>query len=591
MGFMRRSRRFAAVRTGRRASYREGLSFGALSFVLSASLSTVSSILSSRLYGVGVIGEYALAVGAVAYVRLMSTAKERPALIRELATLEPRVPRIGGLFFAVLTFSVVLTWLVSGLALGIVHFMLSGPVARPGLFLPLAVNVAGYALLGNTTDNLEVVAQGFRAGRMLFLCRVTDGLTFLLIAVPLGLTHGTVWGLIIASVGSQFIGVVHRAFRIRAFMRFRTPREELAAGFKTLPGLIRFGLKITPGALADGAANESGTWLVASFNPIGVVGAYGRAYLLVKQFVLVQYGNEMLFPTLLERRAKGDKAGHARAVVDSLRYVAMGVLLFAAAGGGIAPAIMRVFGAGFVKGANALAVLLVMPMLYMLSQMMRLALLAENRPWMWTILGIVRLVVTFGLGLVLAWKFGAVGAASALVIGLAIDVAVCIPILVPHLDIPFLKLWPLRQMLVIPVAYAAAFAGGRLIDIVLPWEVALFVGAAAGCAIYIAVLWLGRALNERDRQRYRDIRRRLSRRRSRLTGPIVVTARRYSEPLAGAGVIAPAFGLAAGISSLPSAPIFSSARRTSSLNGAAVHDELASKNGSTAVPVDRAPTA
>ena len=561
------------MRLGRRASYREGLSFGTLSFALTAIISLASSVLSSRIYGVDLIGEYALAVGAVSYVRLMSTARERPALVRELATLPPRSRRISGLFYAMLTFEVVLTWLVAGLALGIVHFLLSGPVARPTLFLPLAVNVAGYAVLGNTSENLEVVAQGFRAGRLLFWVRVTDGIVFLLIAVPLGLAHEAIWGLIAASVGSQVVGLVHRIVRIRSFMRLRASREELVAGFQTLPSLSRFGLKITPGALADGAANESGTWLVASFNPIAAVGGFGRAYLLVKQFVLVQYANEMLFPTLLERRARGDRAGHTRAIVDSLRYVTITLLLLAAVGGGVAPAIMRVFGPGFERGASALAVLLLMPALYMVSQMMRLALLAEDRPWMWTVLGVVRLIVTFAVGLVLAWKFGAVGAASALVIGLAVDVVVCVPILLPHLDAPFLKVWPLRELMVIPVAYAAGFAAAHFVNVSLLWPLGMFVGAAVGCLVYAAALWLGGGINDRDKQRYRDIRRQIANRRSPIGGPIVVTTRRYSEPI---------------VTSRPYIePVFTSVRRASGLaSGFALPPEGASHNGSKSVDVD-----
>ena len=57
--------------------------------------------------------------------------------------------------------------------------------------------------------------------------------------------------------------------------------------------LIRFGLKIAPGALADGASNESGTWLVALYDPIAVVGAFGRAYLIIKQVMVVRTDLEM----------------------------------------------------------------------------------------------------------------------------------------------------------------------------------------------------------------------------------------------------------------------------------------------------------
>ena len=87
-----RARLFGQLRPGHRASYREGASFGALTFVITILLSIGSSIATSRLYGIDVIGEYALAMGAVSAVRLLSTAKERPALVRELTQLEARHP-------------------------------------------------------------------------------------------------------------------------------------------------------------------------------------------------------------------------------------------------------------------------------------------------------------------------------------------------------------------------------------------------------------------------------------------------------------------------------------------------------------------
>jgi O-antigen/teichoic acid export membrane protein len=525
-------------------------------------------VLSSRIYGVNVIGQYALAVGLVAYVRLVSNAKERPALVRELATLAPRVPRISGLFFSTLTFSVALTWLTSGIALLATQFLLNGPVSQPGLFLPLAVNVAGYALFGNTSENLELVPQVFRAGRLLFVVRFTDGIVFLAIAVPLGLAHATVWGLIIASVGAQLFGMAHRAIRIRPFMRFGASRQVLADGFRTLPSVLRFGIKIVPGFLADGAANESATWLVASFNPIAAVGAFGRGYLVVKQLMVAGYVQEMLFPTLVERRATGDGRGHARALVDSLRYATVGLLLFAAAAGGAAHGIMRVFGPGFEKGADALSVLLLVPSLYMASQLMRIALVSDDRPWRTTIAGILRLVVTLSAAAVLAWKFGGLGAACGLVIGFVADLAFCSWIFLRHLDTPFFELWPLRQLLVIPVAYAAGFVSALVVDLSLAWPLGMFGGGALGCVVYAATLWLGGAFNERDKERYRDIRRKIAERRSPVPRPMVVTTRRYSEP-----IYRPAYDIG---------PLFAPGRR----NGSAVSDRGSSQNERVGVEAD-----
>ncbi len=500
-------------RPGRRASYREGASFGALTFCVSALVSVVSAVVNSRLYGLVVIGEYALAVAAVTAVRLISTTKERPALVRELATAAPQTPRVTGLVAATLTFSVTLTCAVSVLTLVVIHVLLAGPVSQPELFLPLLVNVAGYALIGNTGENLEVVLGAFRAGRPLFWVRLVDALAFLAIAVPLGIANGTVWGLIIASVGAQAVGLLHRTVRVRRFMRFSASKQVLRQGFQTLPDLVRFGLKVAPGALADGASNESGTWLVAAFSSIAAVGAYGRAYLLIKQVMAVNlYINEMLFPTLVERRANEDVAGFSRALVDSLRYTTYGLLALAVACGGVAEGIMRIFGPGFERGADALTILLFVPQLSAMSQIQRFALLSIDRPWLGSVSGLLRLAVTMVTGLVLTWKLGAVGAALGLVTGLLADIAFSGRIVAGHLEPSFRHLWPGREWFGMAVAGVAAFAVSRGLYLTLPFPISL-IGFAGGCVVFVSVLIFGGAIGERDRARYRDIRRRFSRRR------------------------------------------------------------------------------
>jgi O-antigen/teichoic acid export membrane protein len=544
-----------------------------VTFALSALLSVASSVANSRIYGVKVIGAYALAVGAVAIVRLMSNAKERPALARKIVLLEPRSPELSGLFYAMFAFSIVLTCVVAAIVVGVIELLLSGPVSEPSLFLPLTANIAGYALFGNACENIEFVPAVFRAGRLLFWVRVTDGLVFILIAVPLGLAYGTIWALIVASVGSQVFGLAHRLFRARRFMRFGTSRTQLAEGFRTLPGVIRFGLKIVPGALADGAANELGTWLVASFSSLRAVGAYGRAWLTIKQFTVVQTSQEMLFPTLVERRAHGDGEGHARAYVDSVRYAAIGLLLVAAAAGGVAHGIMRVFGPGFDRGTSALQVLLLVPALFMISQTMRVALVADDRPWTATLAGILRLIVTFAAGAFLAWRFGGLGAAIGLVLGFIADLAFCSRMFLPHLDTPFLELWPLRQLLVIPVAFPIAFAGALFTGQSLFWPLGMFAGFAVGCIAYAAVMLLGGGLNERDRQRYREIRQKITKRRSAPSGPVTATTRRYSEPIHSAEQLLE--------------PLFMRARRAASFPGASAVDlEAASHNGNSGLHPD-----
>ena len=501
---------------GRRSSYREGATFGALTFGLVAMLALIGSVANSRMYGVDVIGEYAIGMATVSAVRLISTAKERPALVRELTRLEPRHPRVTGLFVAMLAFSVALTVLVGALALLVTHLLLTGPIGRPSLFVPTAALVAGYVFIGNTGENFDVVFNGFRAGRELFAVRAWMAISFLAISVGLAFAVDTVWGLVIAQLGCMTTSLVHRLFLSRRFMRFSVAGQEICSGFETLPGMIRFGIKIAPGALADGGSNESGTWVVASFGSIADVGGYGRAYLLIKQLTVLSVRlNEMLFPTLVERRTNGDGPGYARAFVDSLRYATIALLVPAAAAAGVAQGVMQVFGPGFNRAAPALAVLLLVPALVALSEMQRVALYSLNRAWLGSVAGFLRFGVTIAFGILLTWKIGAVGAALALVLGFFVDITFCTRIVVPHLEVPFRELWPVRQWLALVLGTVAAFASSHWIYSLLHYPVGIFAGAIVGTVVFLGVLVLGGAINDRDRERVRDVRQNLARRRLR----------------------------------------------------------------------------
>jgi O-antigen/teichoic acid export membrane protein len=506
---------------GRRASYREGAAFGVLTFGSVAMLALIGSVLNSRIYGVNVIGEYALAMATVAAVRLLSTTKERPALVRELSLLDARQPRVTALFYATLTFSTVLTCVVGAIAVAVTELLLTGPISQPELLAPIAVNVAGYALIGNVGENFDVVFNSFRAGRQSFWVRVEMAMVFIAITVPFGLRYGTVWWLIAGTVGSQATGLLHRLVLVRRFMRFTAPWGTIREGFATLPGLIRFGLKITPGALADGVSNESGTWIVASFGSLADVGAYGRAYMLVKQMLILNVRtNEMLFPTLLERRAKGDATGYARALIDSLRYTTILLLLGAAAGGGLASEVMRVFGPGFERGATPLAVLLLVPPLFSLSQIQRVALYSLDRPWLGSICGLLRLVATLALGIVLTSQMGATGAALALVLGFLVDIGLATSVVIRHLEMPVRSLWPAHHWLALVLAYCAAFAAAHFVAAVIAFPFNLLIGGVVAAVVFVAVMVVCRAFNERDLERLRDVRQNLAKRRHRAPAAI-----------------------------------------------------------------------
>ncbi len=122
------------------------------------------------------------------------------------------------------------------------------------------------------------------------------------------------------------------------------PRAELRAGLQTLPDILRFGIRVMPGSLADGASAEAGTWILGLFSTVAAVGAWNVAWTMGKRTLDLNIRlAEMLFPTLVQRWADDDRHGFQRALTDSTRYVVTVMLLPAAVAGGAADGVMQVF--------------------------------------------------------------------------------------------------------------------------------------------------------------------------------------------------------------------------------------------------------
>jgi O-antigen/teichoic acid export membrane protein len=492
----------ASDRRTARASYSEAAAFGALSFAAMGVLSVGSGIVIARIYGVEVVGEYALVIAPMNAVWYLSSARERPAFVRELATLDFRAPRVTGLFAAMLTFSFALTVVVAAIGLAIAHAVFAGPIEHPELFAPAAVTMLGYVLVTNVGWNLDAVFSGFRAGRELFWIRIHQTLAFLVIGIVGGLVVDSVWGLVIATAGSSLTSLVHRLVAVRRFMRARVSREELRAGFRSLPRLIAFGLKIVPGSIANGVSNEAGTWVLGAMGSLAAVGAYNRAWMLGRRFVELNWRiTEMLFPTLVERRATGDREGFDRALVDTIRYCTAGMLLPAAAAGGAATSVMALFGPGFGQAADALSVILLMPALITAAQVLRNALFAVDRPWLSSAIALVRMAITLATTVALTSWLGITGAALGLLAGALADVACMAVVIRGHLASRLTVLWPARQMGAALIAYAAGFAAARGVETALPGLAGLGPALVAGCAAYAAVFAAAGGVTSRDRRR------------------------------------------------------------------------------------------
>jgi O-antigen/teichoic acid export membrane protein len=502
-----------------RASYRSGFFFGTLSFFAVAAAGLISTILTSRLYGVRVIGSFALVSAPVAAMWVLSTVKEQQALIREITSLAPRDPRVTQLFAVVFLFSGALTGLVALVDAGVCWVVFRGPLHEPGLLTPALVSIAGYALITNTGWNVDSILSAFVAGRQIFWVRLHEVIAFIAIALAVGFAWRSVWGLVIATIGASASSLVHRVIAARPFVRMRLSFAELRSGLRVLPELLRFGLKATPGQIAQGASQQGGVWALGIVAPVFVVGAYSRALTIPARLQQASMRvTEVLYPTLVGRHGSGDGDGFDRALIDSIRYEMFGMLLLAALLGGAAHPILAVFGPGFDRAADALALLALYPALAAVTVTQTQALWATGRPGRTSAIAFVRLAVTVALLVSLTAPLGVLGPAIALLAGYAVVVVLSGISLRPSLARPLRATWPLRERIAVLGAYCCAFAAVRAISQALPSPAALGLSLSAGTALYLAVFVASGAVNLRDRDRLQSLREHLTTWRRRRAG-------------------------------------------------------------------------
>ncbi len=490
-----------------RASYRAGFAFGTLGFFVVTALGVVSTIVTARLYGVHIIGQSALVLAPVAALGILSTVKEQQALIREITGLPPRVPRVSQLFSAVFTFSFGLTATVALVDAVVCWFVFRGPLHAPELVRPAWVSIAGYTLVTNTAWNLDSIFAAFVAGRQLFWVRLHEALSFIALAAGVGLAWHSVWGLVIATIGASLTALLHRALWVRQFVRPRLTLAEYRIGLKVLPSLLSFGVKATPGQIAQGVSQQCGVWALGTVAPVAVVGAYSRAQTIPQRLQQASTRiTEVLYPTLVGRHTSGDGDGFDRAMIDSIRYEMIGMLLFAAAIGGAAHTVLRIFGPGFTRGSAALALLAVYPALAAITVTQTQAMWATDRPGRTSLISIVRLLVTLVLVVALTSSLGVTGPAIALLAGYMVAMLLGGAVLRSVLSRPVRSTWPWRERAALLLAYGVGFGAAQLVEhaIVSP-AAALPLSLMAGAIAYAAAFLACGGLNARDRTRLAEI--------------------------------------------------------------------------------------
>ncbi len=381
------------------------------------------------------------------------------------------------------------------------YLLFTGPIDQPELVAPALVCLAGYLLVINLGWNLDGLFSAFRAGRELFWIRLHQALAFVIAAAIAATIATTVWCLVVALIFAGMTSLVHRAVAVRKWMRLIVPRSELRAGFETLPDILRFGIRVTPGSLADGASAEAGTWILGLLSTVSAVGAWNVAWSMGKRTLDLNLRlAEMLLPTLVERWAADDRAGFERGLADATRYVVTVMLLPAAAAGGAAEGVMNLFGPGFPRASGALALLLLVPALATTMVFQTQALLALERPTLTSVLSIGRLIVTVSASVGLTIAIGITGTAIGVLLGFVAILAAQLVYVRRDFERSLFHYWPHRQMLALVPAYASGFLVARLLDRAIAQPGGLLAALIAGSAAYIACVLLIGGLLPRDRE-------------------------------------------------------------------------------------------
>jgi O-antigen/teichoic acid export membrane protein len=475
------------------------MGFGVLSFLCAALIGIAASICVARLYGIGVVGAYALALAPAGTLALVASVREQVALVLRLSGVsQPADAR--RLVAAMVFFSLGAGLVLGSVVVGIGAAVFAGPAARPHLIAPAAVLVASQVVFGAVSGALDAALSARRDARSLFRVRLWQELFYAALAVGSGLVMPNVWTLVGALVASRAIGVVHRIALAWPLLG-RPSVADLRAGVRSVPEVGRVGLRVAPGALADGITASVGTWTLGAVGSLAALGAYSRAWGLGHRFrELPARLCEALLPSLVARRERGDHDGFRHVLATTLRLSAAGMLGVAAVGGGAAMGIMELFGPGFSAASGALVVILLVPALAGQSEAVGHALCATGRPVAVTAVAVSRTAAAAAGCVALVGPIGILGPPVALAGAYTLGLVVLHALI--WRDAP--RLIPLALAVGLAVSFAGAFAIARLVDTSVPGVAGLAAALAAGTAVYGAGLLATGTVDRGTRRRLAD---------------------------------------------------------------------------------------
>ena len=493
-----------AATTPASTSMRRGLGFAGSSFASTVVIVTLGALVTSRLYGIEVIGEQALA--SVPYLLTMrfSTVSEQTALVRAISVLPRRDRNAAGTALAVFGFSVMATTVVASIVFFLTAVVLGGAIRENELVAPTLVLLVAYVLLENTNWSIDTIMSATGGLRELLYVRLVQAVTFVAVAVAIALASDqpTVWGLVIATVASFFIALVMRLFTLSRFMMVTPGYEAVRTGMRQLPGILKFGLAIVPAQLASGLATQSAIWIIGGTQSIGAVGAYSRAASIAVRLDDAAFRiNEVLLPQLVQQRHAGIEAHVTYTIERTTRRVSVALGLIVASVGGAAHGVLELFGPGFSAADHALALLLVAHTAAVLSMVWNQSFIAADRPGLVSWISASRGLIVIPCMFVAAKWWGITAVAFVWASGFVIETMVKIAWARRTVLVGARSGVPLRFGLRVAATTGIGYVAGLGLDRLLGGPVGTLMALAGGSAAYVVAAIATGALSSADVRR------------------------------------------------------------------------------------------
>jgi O-antigen/teichoic acid export membrane protein len=468
------------------SAHRRGLGFAGASFLTTAIVATASAVVTSRIYGVGVIGEFALVSAPYITVSRLSSTGEQTAMINRLAVLGRRNELGSSIFASVLGFSYLITGAIAGLVTFGSVLLLRGPVEHPELVGPAITMVAVYVAAENLSWNLDATFAALNGAADMFVARAIQLLAFLIGAIALGANDNVVNSLVLAHVISILLAMTWRILRAHRYLSWPT-RTSLPQGFRELPAILRFGLRLIPGALANGFASQAAIWIIGATQSPALVGAYSRASTLSIRLEEAGFrAIEITYPELVRSHDERDGERFNAVLHQALRPMLLGLSLFVAVVAGASHGIMEVFGDGFDEAAPALALLVLAVSLYACAIIVSSMLPAMDRPGLAARITVIRSLTLIG-ALFPAAAMGGITAAAAVTalwagLGLIAHWMISRRVAATH---GYVIERPWRYRLLLPMAACTAVA--RVIDSSGSGFIRLVFASAAATMVFVMI--------------------------------------------------------------------------------------------------------